>query len=138
MVYFRYSSKNSSMASKGITDVSSYRSICTAPGTTRYFLLSPFIWVYGGTVEQDSRISARAAELAGNRGASMIEVSPAWLLTKATAPVVGATKKSQIDGFAKAVDFRLSEDEIRYLEELYIPHALVGVIAMNPVEIQAK
>ena len=38
----------------------------------------------------------------------------------------------------KAVDFKLSEKEIMYLEELYVPHRLVGVIAMNPVKIQAK
>ncbi|MBD5094335.1 MAG: aldo/keto reductase [Subdoligranulum sp.] len=93
---------------------------------------------YGATVEPDSRIIRRVIEIAEKRSASMIEVSLAWLLTKATAPIVGATKKSQIDGFVKAAGFHLSEDEIQYLEELYIPHKLVGVIAMNPVEIQAK
>ena len=40
--------------------------------------------------------------------------------------------------FVKAVDFKLTGEETAYLEELYVPHALVGVIAMNPVEIQAK
>ena len=93
---------------------------------------------YGATIEPDSRVIQRVIEIAGRRNASMIEVSLAWLLTKATAPVVGATKKLQIDGFVKAVDFKLTEEEILYLEELYIPHALVGVISMNPVEIQAK
>ena len=93
---------------------------------------------YGATEEPDSRVIQRVIEIAEKRNASMIEVSLAWLLTKATAPVVGATKKSQIDGFVKAIDFKLPEEEIVYLEELYIPHKLVGVIAMNPVEIQAK
>lgn len=93
---------------------------------------------YGATVEPDSRVLQRVIEIAEKRNASMIEVSLAWLLTKATAPVVGATRKSQIDGFVKAIDFQLTEEEIQYLEELYIPHALVGVIAMNPVEPQAK
>lgn len=93
---------------------------------------------YGATVEPDSRIIQRVIEIAEKRDVSMIEVSLAWLLTKATAPVVGATKKSQIDGFVKAAECKLTEEEIRYLEELYIPHALVGVIAMNPVEIQAE
>ena len=31
----------------------------------------------------------------------------------------------------KAVDLKLTEEEIRYLEELYVPHALVGVMAQN-------
>lgn len=61
----------------------------------------------------------------------MTEVSLAWLLTKVTAPVVGATKLSHIEGAAKAVDLQLSEDEIHYLEELYVPHRLVGVMAQN-------
>ena len=93
---------------------------------------------YGATMEPDSRVIQRVIEIAEKRNASMIEVSLAWLLTKTTSPVVGATKKSQIDGFVKAIDFKLTEEEIQYLEELYIPHKLVGVIAMNPVEIQAK
>lgn len=61
----------------------------------------------------------------------MTEISLAWLLTKVTAPVVGATKLSHIDGAAKAVDLTLTRDEIEYLEELYVPHALVGVMAQN-------
>lgn len=44
-----------------------------------------------------------------------------------TAPVVGATKLHHIEGAAKALDLILSEDKIAYLEEPYIPHALVGV-----------
>lgn len=66
-------------------------------------------------------------ELAAKHGVSMTEVSLAWLLTKVTAPVVGATKLHHIEGAAKAVDLILSEDKIAYLEEPYIPHALVGV-----------
>lgn len=61
----------------------------------------------------------------------MTEVSLAWLLTKVTAPVVGATKTSHVDGAVKAVDLELTEYEISYLEELYVPHALAGVMAQN-------
>ena len=43
---------------------------------------------------QDSVIIDRVAELADKRGVSMTEISLAWLLTKVTAPVVGATKPS--------------------------------------------
>ena len=49
-------------------------------------------------------------------GKTEIEVSLAWLLTKTTSPVVGATKKSQIDGFVKAIDFKRTEEEIQYLD----------------------
>ena len=86
---------------------------------------------YDATAEADGKIIARVAELADRRGVSMTEVSLAWLLTRVTAPVVGATKFSHVEGAAKAVDLELTRDEIDYLEELYIPHALVGVMAQN-------
>ena len=61
----------------------------------------------------------------------MTEISLAWLLTKVTAPVVGATKLHHIEGAAKAVDLVLTADELAYLEEPYVPHKLVGVMAQN-------
>ncbi len=61
----------------------------------------------------------------------MTEISLAWLLTKVTSPVVGATKMHHIEGAVKAVDLELSAEEISYLEELYVPHSLTGVMAQN-------
>ena len=58
-------------------------------------------------------------------------ISLAWLLTKVTAPVVGATKLHHIEGAAKAVDLELTAGECAYLEEPYVPHPLVGVMAQN-------
>ena len=69
------------------------------------------------TADQDAVIIDRVAELADKRGVSMTEVSLAWLLTKVTAPVVGATKLHHIEGAAKAVDLVLTEEEINWLEE---------------------
>lgn len=86
---------------------------------------------YDTTAEQDGVIIGRVMELAAKYGVSMTEVSLAWLLAKVTAPVVGATKMHHIEGAAKAVDLILSEEETAYLEEPYVPHALVGVMAQN-------
>lgn len=86
---------------------------------------------YDSTAQQDSVIIKRVSELSEKHGVSMTEISLAWLLTKVTAPVVGATKLSHIEGAVKAVDLVLSTDEIAYLEEPYIPHKLVGVMAQN-------
>lgn len=86
---------------------------------------------YDATAEQDNVIIHRVAELAKKHGVSMTEVSLAWLLTKVTAPVVGATKFSHIEGAAKAVELKLSQEETAYLEEPYVPHRLVGVMAQN-------
>ncbi len=86
---------------------------------------------YDKTADADGLIIQRVMEIAEKKGVSMTEVSLAWLLTKVTSPVVGATKMSHVDGAVKAVDLVLSEEEIDYLEELYIPHALAGVMAQN-------
>lgn len=86
---------------------------------------------YDSTAEQDGVIISRVAELAEKRGVSMTEISLAWLMAKVTSPVVGATKLPHIEGAAKAAELELSEEELAYLEELYIPHKLVGVMAQN-------
>lgn len=57
---------------------------------------------YDATARQDSIIIDRVIQLANKRGVSMTEISLAWLLTKVTAPVVGATKLHQVEGMAKA------------------------------------
>lgn len=84
---------------------------------------------YKDTEKHDQIIINRVAELADKKGVSMTEVSLAWLLTKVTAPVVGATKIHHIEGAVKAVDLKLTKEEIRYLEEAYVPHKLVGMMA---------
>ena len=86
---------------------------------------------YDAMAEQDSKIIARVAELSDKHSVSMTEISLAWLLTKVTAPVVGATKLHHIEGAAKAVDLELTAEELVYLEEPYVPHKLVGVMAQN-------
>ena len=86
---------------------------------------------YGAAEDQDAPILARVEELADRKGVSMTEIALAWLLTKVTAPVVGSTKLSHIEGAAKAVDLTLSTEECAWLEELYMPHPLVGVMAQN-------
>lgn len=86
---------------------------------------------YDRTAEQDAAIIRRVEEIAQKRGVSMTEISLAWLLTKVTSPVVGATKKHHVDGAVAAVNITLSPEEITYLEELYVPHKLVGIMASN-------
>lgn len=89
---------------------------------------------YDSTAQQDEIIIDRVAELADSHGVSMAAISLAWLLTRADAPVVGATKVSQIEDAVTATEVRLSDDDIAYLEEPYVPHRLVGVMAQNTAE----
>lgn len=86
---------------------------------------------YDSTAEQDDVIIERVAKLADDKGVSMTEIALAWLLQKVTSPVVGATKFSHVEGTAKSVDVVLTDSEMAFLEEPYIPHKLVGVMAQN-------
>lgn len=86
---------------------------------------------YDQTAEMDQVIINRVAELADRHQVSMTQISLAWLLTKVTAPVVGATKLPQVEGMAAAPDLVLTPEECEYLEEAYLPHPLVGVMALN-------
>ncbi len=86
---------------------------------------------YDATAEQDGMIISRVWELAQRYGVTMTEISLAWLLSKVTSPVVGATKLHHIEGAAKAVELSLTDEETAWLEEPYVPHNLVGVMAQN-------
>ncbi len=86
---------------------------------------------YDATAEQDNRIVERVMELADRYGVEMTQVALAWLLTKVESPIVGATKLHHIEGAVKSLDLKLTADDIRYLEEPYVPHNLSGVMAVN-------
>ncbi len=86
---------------------------------------------YDATADADLKIIKRVEELSQKKNVSMTEISLAWLMNKVCSPIVGATKTSHIDGAVKATNLILSDDEMNYLEELYVPHSLVGVMASN-------
>lgn len=83
---------------------------------------------YDQTAEMDQMIIDRVAELADNYETSRVNIALGWLLQKepVAAPVVGATKMSHVEGAVEAVDFKLSPEDIVYLEEPYVPHRIVG------------
>ena len=86
---------------------------------------------YDATAEQDNLVVERVVELADRYDVEMTQISLAWLLTKVESPIVGATKLHHIEGAVKSLDVRLTADDIRYLEEPYVPHNLSGVMAVN-------
>ncbi|MDO4622433.1 MAG: aldo/keto reductase [Eubacteriales bacterium] len=86
---------------------------------------------YDQTAEQDQIIIERVMNLAKKYNVSMTEISIAWLLTKVDAPICGATKLHHVDAPVAAVDLKLSESDLLYLEEAYVPHPLSGVMAQN-------
>lgn len=93
---------------------------------------------YDATQAQDALVIDRVAELARRRGTSMTAVSLAWLMAKGAAPVVGMTRASHVQGAVDAAALTLTDGEIAWLEEPYVPHALVGVMAQNTARAAAQ
>lgn len=88
---------------------------------------------YDSTMEQDMQIVKRVEEIAKSKNATMSQIAIAWLLEKgAVSPIVGATKAKYLDDAVGAFNINLSFSDLAYLEELYIPHKIVGAIDKNP------
>ena len=86
---------------------------------------------YDATQAQDALVIDRVAEVVRRCGTSMTAVSLAWLMSRGAVPVVGMTKASHVQGAVDAAALTLTDGEIAWLEEPYVPHALVGVMAQN-------
>lgn len=90
---------------------------------------------YDRTEEQDIKIVGRVHELALKYGVKMQQIALAWHWAKGVAsPIIGSTKVSHLEDAIKALDVKLTPEDIEYLEELYIPHRIVGAIDHNPAE----
>ena len=76
----------------------------------------------------DFDVADRLAEVAAARGAPPAQVALSWLLSRptVTAPIVGATRLSHISDALAAVKLTLTEEEVRRLEEPYLPHPVLG------------
>ena len=76
--------------------------------------------------ESDKQIIARVEELAKKKGVSMAQISLAWIFTKVTAPIVGTTSIEKLADLIDALDVKLSEEDIKFLEEEYKPLPIAG------------
>jgi aryl-alcohol dehydrogenase-like predicted oxidoreductase len=83
---------------------------------------------YDSTENTDKVIVERVAEIAEKHNVKRVHVALAWLLQKpqVVAPIVGATKESHLEDAVKALDVELTKEEIKYLEEAYVPHKIMG------------
>ena len=78
--------------------------------------------------KRENRIE-RYKELAEKHEATMTQISLAWQFAKGiTAPLIGATKAKYFDDAVGAFQVKLTAEDITYLEELYVPHKIVGAI----------
>ncbi|WP_330622322.1 aldo/keto reductase [Roseburia sp. MSJ-14] len=83
--------------------------------------------------EQDIHIVKRVQELAEKHQCKMSQIAIAWQWAKGVAaPIIGATKAQYLDDAAGALRVQLTPGEVAYLEEMYVPHPIVGAIDKNP------
>ncbi|VTS15728.1 aldo/keto reductase [Streptococcus pseudoporcinus] len=84
---------------------------------------------YDKTQEQDKEIVNRVAQVAEARGCSRAQVALAWLWQKGIhSPIVGVTKEKYLDDFMGAFKLVLTAEEMKLLDEKYLPHQIVGVL----------
>ena len=84
---------------------------------------------YDATEEQDLAIVKRVAELADRYQVSRSQIALNWLWKKGIdSPIVGVTKEAYLDDFAGAFDVTLTDEDVAYLDEKYLPHKIVGAL----------
>lgn len=76
---------------------------------------------------QDEVIAQRVQEVATKKGVPPARVALAWLLHKPrTTPIIGASKLYQLEDAVLALSVKLTEEEIKYIEEPYKPKKVLG------------
>lgn len=76
--------------------------------------------------EVDKEIIGRVEKVARERGVSMASVAVAWSVGRGCCPIVGLNSKERVEEAVRAVGLRLTEEEVRFLEEPYAPKGVVG------------
>jgi len=78
--------------------------------------------------EEDFTVAGYVADVAKGRGVTGSQIALAWILSKphVAAPIIGATKMDHLNQAIAASDIKLSDDEIKQLEEPYQPHPVLG------------
>ncbi|KAG8894821.1 hypothetical protein FRB99_000973 [Tulasnella sp. 403] len=73
-------------------------------------------------------INDKVAEVAEKRGVSMAQVALAWSLSKpfVTAPIVGTTSVDKLKDLVAGLNLKLTEEEIKSIDELYRPRPIAG------------
>jgi aryl-alcohol dehydrogenase-like predicted oxidoreductase len=88
---------------------------------------------YDRAKENDMQIIERVSNLAEKYNVSMAQISLAWEFAKGvTSPIVGATNPKHFEDAVKSLDLNLTPEDVRYLEEPYKPHEVIGALKQNP------
>jgi aryl-alcohol dehydrogenase (NADP+) len=75
----------------------------------------------------DVEIIRRVEETARQHGKSNAQIAIAWTIAKGvSAPIVGASKMSHLEDAIAAAQIKLTDEEVKYLEEPYRPRPVTG------------
>lgn len=84
---------------------------------------------YDSTKEMDMEIVKRVEKLAKDKNVTMTQISLGWQFAKGVdSPIIGVTKEKYLDDAVGSFNIKLSKMEIDYLEEMYVPHKIVGAL----------
>ncbi|MRH41429.1 aldo/keto reductase [Aquibacillus halophilus] len=85
-------------------------------------------FLYSQMEESDRKVVERVKKIADERKVPRAQVALAWVLQKepVTSPIVGATKIHHLEDEVSALSLKLSDDEVKHLEEPYVAHPILG------------
>jgi len=105
------------------------RGLLTRPSSesTHRSKVDGYIGAYSSN-NASSTIVNRVEEIAKKRGISMAQVSLAWIMAKdqVTAPIIGSTSLEHLKDILGSVNVQLTPEEMKYLEEPYLPREIIG------------
>jgi aryl-alcohol dehydrogenase (NADP+) len=78
--------------------------------------------------DSDFTVVDRVTEIAHARGVKNAQIALAWILARpgVSAPIIGASKPYQLEDALAALDLKLTEEEMKRIEEPYEPHPVLG------------
>ncbi|WP_263382802.1 aldo/keto reductase [Granulicella arctica] len=84
--------------------------------------------MYAKTEDADKAVVDRLEQMSKDRGVPQAQLALAWMLTKpvVTSPIIGASKPGHLEDAVGALTVKLTTEEIKALEEPYIPHPTLG------------
>ncbi|CAE6532779.1 unnamed protein product, partial [Rhizoctonia solani] len=106
------------------------RGLLTRPfnETTLRSSTDPVIKAIEKVKEANKEIIIRVENVAKARGISMAQVAVAWSLSRdgVSAPIIGTTNLKNLEDIIAAVHVKLTDEEIKQLEEPYVPQPVFG------------
>jgi 1-deoxyxylulose-5-phosphate synthase len=88
---------------------------------------------YDSTKDEDMPIILREMEIAKKYNVTHTEVALSWLFSNpvVASTIVGITKEKYLDDAVNAINLKLTKEDVEYLNELYLPHKVMGARSSN-------